>query len=206
MRGILPTVVDTKYNIILSQERRLAKAVASRVVKTPDLTVWAVMIPFIFLFNFLRYKRASETFALNLLFTKRLALDAARDILNQGQSRQEVLAQIEDRTSDILATDKEGVYSDKIRRKQMDEISLLLDHYLKLLDAKGDNYESLVKNAYPTQDDYKAFLHELTRAEWAVNRAAIQALGKTETAYEVISEIEKTTEGIRTGQVEKIFS
>jgi len=184
MRGILPTFLDTKYNIIHSQERRLAKAVARSIVKMPEITIWAFMIPFIFFFIFLRYKRASETFVLNFLFTKKLALDAALDIMKNDQSRQDVLARIEDRTSDILAADKGGVYSDKIRRQQMNEINLLLDHYLKLLDAQGNNYQSLVKDAYQTQDNYTAFLRELTLAEKAVNRVAIQTVGRGEAASE----------------------
>ena len=206
MRGIPPTFIDTKYNIILSEERRLAKAVARRVVKLPDVTVWAFMIPLIFLFNFLRYKRANETFVLNFLFTKKLALDAALDIMKKGQSRQDMIARIDDKTSDILASGKGGGYSEKIRRKQMNEIDLLLDHYLKLLEAEGKNYESLVKNTYQARDTYENFLHELTRAELAVNRAAIEAVGRTETTYELISEMEKTTERVRTAQAEKIFS
>jgi len=206
MRGILPTFVDTKYSIIHSRERRLAKAVARSIVKMPEITIWAFMIPFIFFFIFIRYKRASETFVLNFLFTKKLALDAALDIIKKGQSRQDVLARIEDRTSDILAADKGGVYSEKIRRQQMNEINLLLDHYLKLFEAEGNSYESLIKNAYQTQDNYEAFLRELTLAEKAVNRVAIQTVGRTEDATELVSEMEKAAERIRTQQAEKIFS
>ena len=206
MRRILPTVVDTKYNIIHSQERSLAKAVARRVVQTPDVTVWTFMIPLVFIFNFLRYKRASEAFVLNFLFTKSLALDAALDMIKKGQSRQEVLAQIEDKTSDILAADTRGVYSDRIRRKQMNEINLLLGHYLRLLEAEGKSYESMVKNAYQTRDDYGVFLRELTAAEKAVNRAAIQTVGRSQAASELISGMEKETERIRTAEAQKIFT
>lgn len=206
MRGILPTFLDTKYNIIHSQERRLAKAVARSIVKMPEITIWAFMIPFIFFFIFLRYKRASETFMLNFLFTKKLALDAALDIMKNDQSRQDVLARIEDRTSDLLAADRGGVYSDKIRRQQMNEINLLLDHYLKLLDAQGNNYQSLVKDAYQTQDNYTAFLRELTLAEKAVNRVAIQTVGRGEAASELVSGMEKAAERIRIEEAQKIFA
>lgn len=206
MRRILPTFIDTKYEIIHSRERSLAKAVARRVVKTPDVTVWTFMIPLVFIFNFLRYKRANEAFVLNFLFTKKLALDAALDMAKEGESRQDVLVRIEDKTSDILAADTKGVYSDRIRRKQMNEINLLLDHYLKLLEAEGKSYESLVKNAYQTRDSYDAFLRELTVAEKAVNRAAIQTVGRTEAASELISGMEKAAERIRAEEAEKIFS
>ena len=206
MRAILPTFVDTKYNIIRSQERRLAKAVAKKVVKMPDITIWVFMVPFIFFFTLLKYRRTHETFVLNMLFTKRLALDAALDIVKKGQSRQNVIAQIDDKTRDILDSDTKGIYSEKIRRKQMNEINLLLDHYLKLLGAEGKSYESLVRNAYQTADDYKTFLHELMPVEKAVNRAAIQTVGASETAHELVSGMERATERIRAEQTEKIFS
>ena len=206
MRRILPTFTDTKHNIILSQERRLAKAVARRAVKVPDITVWAFMIPLIFIFNYLKYKRASDAFVLNFLFTKWLALDAALDIVKNGQYRQDMIARINDKTGDILASDKRGVYSEKVRRKQMNEINLLLDHYLKLLEAEGRSYESLVKNAYQTQDNYEVYLHELMLAEKAVNQTALQTVGKTEDAYELVSGMEKAAERIRMEQAAKIFS
>jgi hypothetical protein len=206
MRGILPTFADTKYNIIRSEERRLAKAVAKKIAKMPEITVWAFMIPFIFVFSFLKYKRTSETFALNFLFTKRLALDAALDIIKKGLQRQDVIVRINDKTRDVLASDTQGVYSEKIRMKQMNEINLLLDHYLKLLEAEGKNYKSLLKNAYQTQDNYRTFLQQLTAAEKAVNQAALQTVGKSETAHEIISEMENATESIRTEEAKIIFS
>ena len=206
MRRILPTFIDTKYNIIHSQERRLAKAVARKVVKFPEFTGLMFVMPPLFLFALLGYGRRVEIVTLNFLFTKKLALDAARDIMLKDQSRQDVLAMIDDKTSDILASDKQGVYSERIRRKQINEINLLLDHYLKLLNAEGKSYESLVKNAYQTRDNYKAFLQELTLAERAVNRAAIQTVGKTEITSELISKMETVADGMRQAEVEKIFS
>jgi len=205
MRAILPTFVDTKYNIIRSQERRLAKAVAKKVVKMPDITIWVFMVPFIFFFTLLKYRRTHETFVLNMLFTKRLALDAALDIAKKGQSRQDAVAQIDNKTQDILNADNKGIYSEKIRRKQMNEINLLLDHYLKLLGAEGNSYEALVKDAYQNRDNYEAFLRELVPVERAVNRAAIQTVGASETAYEIVSGMERATERIRAEQAEKIF-
>ena len=206
MRAILPTILDTRYESIWAWERRRAKTVAKRVVKIPDITVWTVMIPLVFLLNILKYKRTSETFVLNILFTKRLALEAALDMAKKGQSRQDAIERIVDKTGDILASDKKGVYSDNIRRRQMEEINLLIDHYLKLLEAEGRTYESLVKNTYPTKNDYEAFLRQLTSAEKAVNKAAIQTVGKTETASVIISEMEEATESARAAEAEKIFS
>lgn len=206
MRSILPTFVDTRYNAILSQERRLAKAIAKRVVKLPDVTVWVFMIPLIFIFNILKYKRANEVFTLNFLFTKKLAVDAALGVVKKGLSRQEAVAQIEDKTSDILASDKKGIYSEKIRQKQMYEMNLLLSHYIKLLEVAGKSYESLVINAYKSKDNYHGFLRELASAEKTVNRIALQAVGRTKEAQEMISGMEEAAASLRTEQVDGIFA
>lgn len=206
MRSILPTFVDTRYNAILSQERRLAKAIAKRVVKLPDVTVWVFMIPLIFIFNIFKYKRANEAFTLNFLFTKKLAVDAALGVVKKGLSRQEAVAQIEDKTSDILASDKKGIYSEKIRQKQMYEMNLLLSHYIKLLEVAGKSYESLVINAYKSKDNYHGFLRELASAEKTVNRIALQAVGRTKEAQEMISGMEEAAASLRTEQVDGIFA
>ena len=206
MKGILPTVLDTKYDSIFAWEKRLAKAVASKVVEIPPLTVWVFMIPFIFIVNYLRYKRSSVTFSLNFLFTKKLALEGALDAAKKGENQQDIIARIKEKTDNILATDTKGIYSNKIQQKQMAEIKVLLEHYLKLLEADGKSYKLMVKNAYQTRDQYETFLHKLANAEKAVNQTALQAVGKTKAAHEIVSTMEKTASGIRVEEAKKIFS
>ena len=205
MGRILPTVLDTKHESILSHERSLAKSVARAVIGTHAVTAWDIMIPIVFIYNFLRFKRAREIFTLNFLFTKKLALQAAFDMIKKGQSKQEVVARIKDKTSDLLASDKKGIYSIKIRQKQMKEMDLLIDHYYKLLNAEGKDYSSMLRNAYHTQQDCAAFWGQIQGAEKEVNRAARQTLGTT-SASEIVSKMEETVQSIRTAEVEKIFA
>jgi hypothetical protein len=204
MGKLLPTILDTKYENILSRERSLAKTVANAVIGQNQVAVWDVVIPIVFLFNFLRFKRAREVFALNFLFTKKLALQAAFDMTKKGQSKEEALTQVKSKTSHILASDKQGVYSSKIRQKQMKEIELLLDHYHRLLMTEGKDYESMVKNTYRTREDYVIFLKQLELAEKEVNRAATQTLG-TSSAPEIVSKMEEATDRRRTAEAERIF-
>ena len=208
LRRILPTVIDTKYNIIYYEERSLAKAVAAEVIPVNPITVWELMIPFIFFYNIMRFKRAREVFTLNFMFTKKLALEAALNMIKKGQSKQNEIAQIEDKTNELLAADKKGVYSEKVRQKQLKEIDLLIDHYLKLLEAEGKDYLSLIRNAYTTRENYARFLHQLKQAEKEVNRAALQlqAVGNAETAHTITSEMEKTTDRIRQAEAAKFFA
>lgn len=205
MGRILPTVLETKYQNILSRERSLAKAVARTVIGQNPVGVWDVMIPILFFFNFMRFLRARETFTLNFLFTKKLALRAAFDMIEKGKTKQEMMARIRDETSDILVSDKQSIYSNKIRQKQMQEIEVLIDHYGKLLKAEDKEYAHMVKSAYPTREHYIRFLGQLSRAEKEVNRAAKSRVRAT-TAQGIVSRMEETVERIRGSEVEKIFT
>jgi hypothetical protein len=204
MGKLLPTILDTKYENILAQERALAKTVASAVIGQTPVTVWDVLIPIVFVFNVLKFKRAREVFTLNFLFTKKLALQGAFDMVKRGQSRDDALGQIRDRTIQILASDKKGIYSIKIRQKQMREMELLLDHYFRLLNAEGKDYGSMVKHAYRTRQNFAAFVKELEGIEKEVNRAASQTAG-TASAPDIISKMEETAGRLRATQVETIF-
>ena len=204
MGKFLPTILDTKYENILAQENAVAKAVARRVIGQNPVTVWDVLIPIVFVFNVLKFKRAREIFTLNFLFTKKLALQGAFDMIKTGQSREDALAQIRNRTSEILASDKKGIYSIKIRQKQMREVELLLDHYSRLLNADGKDYVSMVKHAYRTRQNFAAFVKELEGIEKEVNRAASQTV-KTASAPDIIIKMEEATARLRAAEAENIF-
>ena len=204
MGKFLPTILDTKHENILAQEKVLAKSVASVVIGQSPVTAWDVLIPIVFVFNVLKFKRAREIFTLNFLFTKKLALQGAFDMVKKGQSREDVLGQIRDRTSQILASDQKGIYSNKIRQKQMREMELLLDHYFRLLNAEGKDYRSMVRHAYRTRQDFAAFVKELEGIEKEVNRAASQTVG-TASALDIVSRMEETADRLRATQVETIF-
>jgi hypothetical protein len=204
MGKLLPTILDTKYENILAQENAVAKAVARRVIGQNPVTVWDVLIPIVFVFNVLKFKRAREIFTLNFLFTKKLALQGAFDMVKKGQNREDALSQIRDRTSQILASDKKGIYSIKIRQKQMREMELLLDHYFRILNAEGKDYVSMVKHAYRTRQNFAAFVKELEGIEKEVNRAASQTV-KTASAPDIILKMEESTARLRAAEAENIF-
>ena len=204
MRKLLPTILDTRYENILTQENTVAKAVARSVIGESSVTVWDVLIPIVFVFNVLKFKRAREIFTLNFLFTKKLALQGAFDMVKKGQNREDALSQIRDRTSQILASDKKGIYSIKIRQKQMREMELLLDHYFRILNAEGKDYVSMVKHAYGTRQNFAAFVKELEGIEKEVNRAASQTV-KTASAPDIIIKMEEATARLRAAEAENIF-
>ena len=193
-----------KCKRIFSKEQSLARTVAHTVIKSRPISVWEFMIPLLLIFSFAKSKETREIFTQNFLFTKRLALKAARDIIEKGEQKKEALSRIEEETKGLLTSIKEGVYSEEVRLKQMAEITLLVDHYCLLIDAEGNDYASWVINAYQRPENYLAFLEKLKRAEKEVYGAAMQTVG-TQTSAEMVAKMEKSTENVRMAAVEKIF-
>ena len=153
----------------------------------------------------MRNKQVKELFIQNFMFTKKLALQAAFDMIKLERSREEVMVQIEEKTGNILASEEtQGIYSNDIRREQIKEIDLLIDHYCKLFETDGKDYSSLVANAYQNRQSYTAFVEQLKSIEKQVSKAAQKTLGdKTDTV--ALSRIEAATARIRMAEVEKIF-
>lgn len=204
MGKLLPTILDTKYENILKEERSLAKDISSAIIKLRPLSAWDVTIPLVFIIKFIKHKRTKEIFALNFLFTKRLALEAARDMVGKEQTKEEAMAQIKEKTGEILSSDEKGIYSQKIRNKQMREIDLLIDHYVKLLQSPAKDYKTMMQNTYQTWQQYNAFLTELKRAEHDVNKAAQQTVGAV-AASDVAFKMEKSAERMREVRAGEIF-
>ena len=197
-------VLQAKYRAILAQERSWAVSVARIVIKPRSISVWEVLIPVLLIFSFAKTKSEKEVIIQNLLFTKELALKAALDMAKNGRNRKEVLFPIEEKTSSLVNTVKDGIYSEEIRQKQLKEINLLIDHYCRLLNAEGENYASLVINAYQAPESYSNFLTQLKASEKEVNLAAMQTLG-SRADPELVTRMEETTDRVRTAAARKIF-
>jgi hypothetical protein len=194
-----------KYELILSRERAVAKSVALQAIKPKPFSVWEVLIPVIFILSYMRAKESRETFTQNLLFTKKLALEAAYDMVKKEQSREAVMARVRSHTESLLASVPAGVYSDEIRREQIKEIDLLIDHYCRLIRAEGGDYAALVINAYQTKEAYCAFHEKLRSAEINVTEAARRTLG-VQADSDIAARIEAATDRLRLAEVEKIFN
>jgi len=166
-----------KYEMILSQESVAARSVALAVIQPKPFSVWEVLIPILFIFGYMRSKEVREVFAQNVLFTKKMALQAAFDMLKKGHSREAEMERVRSKTKEMLASVPGGIYSDAIRQEQLKEIDLLVDHYCRLLESTGDDYDSLVFNAYQTPEQLVDFYERLQKAEDGVGRAAQNTLG-----------------------------
>jgi len=201
----LSTGLKKKYEIILAREKRMANSVAWQFVKPKPFSVWEVLIPIIFILGFIRSKEQRETFAQNLMFTKKTALEAAFAMLKKGQSKEAAMSRIAAETQDLLTAIPNGVYSDAIRQKQLREIDLLIDHYCRLMRAEGSDYATLVADTYQTREDYASFQGRLALAEREVTQAARETLG-SRADHQTAAGIEAAAEKFRQQEVEAIYS
>ncbi|MBW1997427.1 MAG: NF038143 family protein [Deltaproteobacteria bacterium] len=196
--------LNDKYECILSHEAHWAKRVSQAVLKPRSISVWEVLVPVLLVFNHVRWKASREVFEKNLLFTKRLALDSAMDLSGRQKKREHVISSILEKTSSLLASDSQDIYSQEIRARQLEEIDLLMEHYCRLLRADGDDYPALLIHAYGTLARYREFLGSIKAAERAVNLAALHTLGgRAET--EMLSSIEKFSHEVRESFARRIF-
>ncbi len=194
-----------KYNSIYEYERAIGNSVALRVIRAKPIGVWEFLIPVVFILHFMRNKQSREVFIQNYMFTKLQALDAAFKMLKKGLSRTDVLSATEEKTQALLtAPQTREIYSETIRQQQMNEIDLLFDHYCKLFGAEGQDYDTLVRNAYGSREVYLEFHRRLAAAEKNVSEAARQTLGPKADA-DALARIEATTEAVRQARIEKTF-
>jgi len=196
---------DTKYKIILEHERSMARAVASSLIQPKPISVWEVMIPVIFILNFAKTRQSREIFIQNHLFTKNMALKAAFDMFKKELNKQAVMESIESQTQKTLSSVPDSIYSDEIRREQIKEIDLLVDHYGKLFKADGEDFAALVVSAYRTRENYAAFFKQLKATENDVIMAARRTLGD-QADSQAAGRLEELTDRIRAAGVGKIFN
>jgi len=201
----VPSGLKKKFDIILSREQRMARAIAHKAIRPKPLSVWEVMVPVIFIMGYMRAKADREVFSQNMLFTKKMALQAAFDMIRRDTPKADALMKIEHNTKDLVSSVPDGIYSEEIRREQLKEIELLVDHYCRLIQAQGRDYAALVVHAYQSRDGYTRFNDQLAAAESAVTQAARRTLGH-KTDEEMAAKIESAANRLRRQEIETIFN
>lgn len=201
----MPTILDTKCSNIQREERSVAEAVAFEVLSSYQAGVWDFVMPPLLIINLLKHRRKKEAFILNLLFTKKMALEVARDMADQGITKETAMQKAEETTGAVLASDTRGVYGDKVRQKQLHEIELLAGHYHRLIMTEGKAFDEMITAAYPDRQSYLDFLRRLNQAEKDVNHAALSTVGRNEASVKFIDRMEKALEKIRRLDADKYF-
>jgi hypothetical protein len=191
-----------KKALVLESEGSFARAVALGVIVKRPPSAWHFLLPGMFLFDFLRRSSEIRRYSDLFLFPRTLALDGALNILN-GEDRKEILSQIEDNLKRWLVS--LNLYSERLQRKQMDVIDLLVDHYSRLFHAEGDDYPGLIKDAYETRESYEDYLYRLGTAEQEMDPAIAEIRGGTQEIIERLRAEQVQVTELRIKEVNRIF-
>lgn len=194
--------MQNKHNTILAAEEAFARQVALSVIVTTPQSAFHYIIPFMFVFDFLRRTATIRHYTRHFLFPRRLALDAAQDILG-GEERTKRLSEIELQIKAWLNGLK--LYSSAVQQKQMDVIHLLVEHYTKLLQVNGDTYNALVRNRYDNRQNYEAYLRRLAAAEEELDGAVMEELGEDEKLRRRMEAERRQVERLSEKRMDQIF-
>ena len=193
---------------IWNHEVNQANKIARRLIDASKIKLgWRILLLPNFLIHYIYYKKNFFLTRKNLLFTKRMAFDAAKEIAGGG-SRATQIRLVEIKTKKLLDKERKGYYTEKLRRKQLNEIEMLMDHYLNLLNSKGKNHAELVRAEYPSKEKYVSFLNRLQKAEEGVIQAAITSMKKGSKQERIawFTRLTAASKEARGEEVEQIFS
>jgi hypothetical protein len=197
-----------KSRAIWKHEVRQTKDIARSLVETHKVTFgWKVFVPPLLITDYIRYRNRLRVLRKNLIFTKQLAFDAAKNIFN-GKEKAWEFRRIEIKTQEILDKEKKGYYTEKIRRKQLNEIEALINHYIDLMKTDQSRYQKMIKAIYPSKGNYLTFITGLQKLEEEVIQAAITTMRKStkKERRQWFEKVRATTRNVRVAEVEKIYA
>ena len=195
------------FRPIWKHELRQTNAIAHRLVEDQRVKLgWRVLIPPLVIKDYIHYRNRLRVLRKNLIFTKQLAFDVAKNI-HDGKERAWEIRRIEIKTQEILDKEKKGYYTGKIRRKQFNEIELLIDYYLELMKTDQSRYAEIIKTIYPSRGNYLSFLNKLQKLEEEVIQAAITNMrkGTKKERREWFDKVRATTKKVRMEELDKIY-
>lgn len=198
----------SNFRAIWKHEVKQADNISRRLLANKKVNInWKIVLLPVFLYTVYHYRKDLRFTRKNFLLTKQLAFDAAKNI-SQGKERAWEFRRIEIKTQEILDKEKKGFYTEKIRRKQLSEIQLLIKHYLDLFKSKQSKYAAIIRESYPSKGNYLAFLSTLHQAEEDVIQAAITTMRKAtkKDRREWFQKVRQTTKKVRITEAEQIYT
>ncbi|MEJ2221250.1 MAG: NF038143 family protein [Desulfobacterales bacterium] len=193
--------------IIWQHEVRQVDRIVKALLENKKVALnWKIILLPIFLNKVYQYQKDLRFTRKNILYTKKFAFDAAKNI-SQGKDQAWEFRRIEIKTREVLDNEKKGFYTEKIRRKQLAEIELLIKHYLDLFSSKQSTYAEVIKERYPSKGNYLAFLNALQKAEEEVIQAAITSMrkGSKKERRQWFQKVKETTRQVRMHEADQIY-
>ena len=188
--------IADKKTIILEEETRFTNSLAGRIIDKPELSLWMILIPIIFVFYFYqlqRFTNSRKQFTENYLIAIKRALQAVESIEEEDNP-----------DFDKLVQDTE--LPEKAHAQQVQLFKCQSQHYFRLIKANGESFEELIRNAYPNPDEYKSYCENLNQVERQLNESLLaNATENDESIAQIVTKFQNATQDLRNQQVERIF-
>ena len=188
--------LDRKKTLILERERYFANAVGSAVFEKPKISMWVIMIPFLFLhfvYRMQKYKMGRLKFDEDFMLTRRRAMDVAVDAVETG-ARPRVEEAVRDFGVPAALELPYGVW-----------MRALAEYYMDLLKADGAAFEDLVRAAFRSRGDFLLTLNRLNTVEKEFYDVLRPQLAATEGAVDIIATIISNSQRLRRELAQQIF-
>ena len=189
--------ITDKSTIILNQETQFAKKLAGRIMNKPELSVWMILIPIIFVFYFYQLQRftaAKKAFVENYLISVKRALAAVTGLIESG------------REPDFAQLAQETELPQESAAAQIELFVCFSEQIHKLLKAKGKTYEKLVRSAYKEAAGFKLGLGQLQQCEQKLNESLkLKMSEEHEEISNTITKIEVASQQLRNELVDAVF-
>jgi hypothetical protein len=185
-----------KKEVILSNELAFANKIGAALFEKPKVSIWMIFIPILFLyfiFRMQKYKNDRIKFDEEFMTARRKAMDIAL-----GASEAEFMTEMSGATQ----------YPElpvPLQKPYFSWIKTLSSHYLDLLSADGDDFESLISAAYFNRDNYMLTLDRLNNAEKDFYTALKPLMAKVEGTAQIIATIESESRRLRSETAYRIF-
>ncbi|MEJ2728680.1 MAG: NF038143 family protein [Deltaproteobacteria bacterium] len=191
-----------KYDIILGAEQQFAREVSLGVIYLRPPSAWYYLIPGMFIFDFLRRSSTIRKYTETFMFPRKLALEGARSLL-AGETRAAIDSHLEGKIKSWLIAHR--LDSRDLVKAQKESVALLMDHYLKLLQAEGESYHDLIQQAYSSRENFEAHLQQIAAAENKVDQAILVKVGDNPAVKEKLQLEARQVESRRRKILEDIF-
>jgi len=190
------TLVEKK-ELILQHEIKFANTIATEVIDKPILSLWMILIPVFFVFYFYKLKQFAEG---RKAFVEHFMVTCQRTL-------EEAFAAVEsDRKPDVNKIVKMSSAPEETFPAYAQWIKVLAEHYLDLLNAKGDHIDSLIMATFKNRTNYLLTLNRLNEVEKEFNNALKPHLYKNiEGVDDIVTVIEQWAHKIRRQEASRIF-
>ena len=190
--------IDEKREWILENEYQLAGRISREIIHRPELNIWMIIIPVIFVYFFFQLNRsvsAKKEFVQNFVLSRKNILNEACALSEDGAK------------PDFEEMAKYEKVPDSAVEAYKTWANVLFEHYQMLLDEKGDSYAGLIRGRYENRDRYLLILDRISKVENEFHKALHKNWdGSVKNAGDVITAMEKSLPLLRREEADGIFS